>query len=69
MADKLFITGENVKGNLNDSFNFIERVSDQIRSDVELPRDMVNNLYDKVQEVVNQLLIIYGYQEIIENRI
>ena len=64
--NEYFVTGATVKGNVKDSLKLIESISDQIRSDFEIPRDIADDLYIKVQAVVNQLVLIYGCQELEE---
>jgi hypothetical protein len=59
-----FVLGSTVKGNVNEALRLIKNINDQINSETDVDKDYSDRLYDDIQKVIEDLVLIYGCQEI-----
>lgn len=56
-------TGLYLKEDFKSSFEEIQEIMDRIDSESEIPEKAYNEVYEDCQKIIENLLLVYGYQQ------
>ncbi len=62
----MFVSTNDIKSEVTEATDIIGKICEQIKDGGDIPREYSDKLFDDIQQVINDLMIIYAAQELNE---